>query len=53
MGLVRKLRAIIGSDLAGEPSDGKSASWQSPYETLRKKWVEVPVTSNAARRLPD
>ena len=28
--------------MAGEPSDGKGASWQSPYETLRKKWVEVP-----------
>jgi 2-polyprenyl-3-methyl-5-hydroxy-6-metoxy-1,4-benzoquinol methylase len=42
MGLIRKFRAIIGSDLAGEPSDGKSASWQLPYETLRKKWVEVP-----------
>ena len=50
MGLVRKFRAIIGSDLAGEPSDGKSASWQSPYETLRKKWVEVPVTANAAQK---
>jgi SAM-dependent methyltransferase len=48
MGIVRKLRAIIGSDLAGEPSDGKSASWQLPYETLRKKWVEVPVTATGA-----
>jgi 2-polyprenyl-3-methyl-5-hydroxy-6-metoxy-1,4-benzoquinol methylase len=42
MGLVRKFRAIIGSDLAGEPSDGKSTSWRLPYETLRKRWVEVP-----------
>ncbi len=42
MGLVRKFRAIMGSDLAGEPSDGKNASWQLPYETLRKRWVEVP-----------
>lgn len=42
MGLVRKLRAIIGSDLAGEPSDGKNASWRLPYETLRKRWVGVP-----------
>lgn len=50
MGLVRKMRAIIGSDLAGEPSDGKGASWQLPYETLRKKWVEVPVTSTAAQK---
>jgi len=46
MGLVRKLRAIIGSDLAGEPSDGKSAAWKLPYETLRKRWVEVPSGDN-------
>ena len=44
MGLVRKFRAIIGSDLAGEPSDGKSASWQLPYENLRKRWNAVPTT---------
>lgn len=42
MGLVRKFRAIVGSDLAGEPSDGLGASWQLPYETLRKKWISVP-----------
>jgi len=42
MGLVRKFRAMIGSDLAGEPADGTGVSWQLPYETLRKKWVEVP-----------
>jgi SAM-dependent methyltransferase len=44
MGIVRKFRAIIGSDLAGEPSDGESASWQLPYETLRKRWNAVPTT---------
>jgi protein-L-isoaspartate O-methyltransferase len=47
MGLVRKFRAIIGSDLAGEPSDGKSAAWELPYETLRKRWVAVPSGDNA------
>jgi SAM-dependent methyltransferase len=45
MGLVRKFRAMIGSDLAGEPSDGKSASWQLPYETLRKRWNAVPTAA--------
>jgi 2-polyprenyl-3-methyl-5-hydroxy-6-metoxy-1,4-benzoquinol methylase len=50
MGIVRKFRAVIGSDLAGEPSDGKSTSWQLPYETLRKKWVEVPVTSTGTQK---
>ncbi len=42
MGLVRKLRAIVGSDLAGEPSDSMGTSWRLPYEVLRKKWVSVP-----------
>jgi len=46
MGLVRKFRAIMGSDLAGEPSDGKGAAWELPYETLRKRWVEVPSGEN-------
>lgn len=46
MGLVRKIRAMIGSDLAGEPSDGVSAAWELPYETLRKRWVGVPSGHN-------
>src|SRR6266849_1730451 len=46
MGLVRKIRAMIGSDLAGEPSDGRSAAWELPYETLRKRWVGVPSGHN-------
>jgi 2-polyprenyl-3-methyl-5-hydroxy-6-metoxy-1,4-benzoquinol methylase len=44
MGIVRKVRAYIGSDLAGEPSDGRSGAWQTPYETLRKRWNAVPTT---------
>lgn len=50
MGIVRKFRAIAGSDLAGEPSEGNSPSWQLPYETLRKKWVEVPTMHEVGRR---
>ena len=40
---------MIGSDLAGEPSDGKGASWQQPYETLRKRWNAVPTTRAGVR----
>jgi 2-polyprenyl-3-methyl-5-hydroxy-6-metoxy-1,4-benzoquinol methylase len=50
MGLVRKIRAMIGSDLAGEPSDGTSAAWELPYETLRKKWVEVPSGDSVSEK---
>lgn len=45
MGVVRKLKAIIGSDSAGVPSDGKASSWENPYETLRKRWDAVPTTT--------
>src|SRR5690242_14031827 len=50
MGIVRKLRVIVGSDLAGEPSEGDSPAWQLPYETLRKKWVEVPTMHEVGRK---
>src|SRR5690349_275081 len=45
MGLVRKLIAVAGSDLAGVPSDGKGPAWDEPYETLRKRWDVVPTAS--------
>jgi len=42
MGIVRKIKAIIGSDAAGVPEEGRSEAWQLPYETLRQRWVSVP-----------
>src|SRR5712671_2594457 len=50
MGLVRKLKVMMGSDAAGMPSEGKLPEWDKPYETLRKKWVNVPATANASRK---
>ncbi len=46
MGIVRKLKVIIGSDSAGMASEGRSEAWQLPYETLRQKWVSVPSGDN-------
>jgi hypothetical protein len=34
---------MISSDLAGEPADGMSISWQSPSETSRKRWNAAPT----------
>jgi ubiquinone/menaquinone biosynthesis C-methylase UbiE len=45
MGLVRRFLATIGSDAAGMPADGKSRVWEKPYETLRRRWEEVPTAS--------
>jgi 2-polyprenyl-3-methyl-5-hydroxy-6-metoxy-1,4-benzoquinol methylase len=44
MGLVHKIKAIIESSTSSEPPAGKSDAWDLPYETLRKKWINVPVT---------
>jgi len=46
MGVVRKLMAIVGSDAAGVVSDGRSAAWAEPYETLRKRWDAVPTMTD-------
>src|SRR5277367_6545245 len=50
MGIVRKIQVMLGSDAAGMPSEGHGDAWQSPYETLRKKWVQVPVTKLGAKK---
>jgi 2-polyprenyl-3-methyl-5-hydroxy-6-metoxy-1,4-benzoquinol methylase len=44
MDLVRKLKVIIGSESGkGQPNGG--GTWEKPYETLRRKWGEVPTLS--------
>jgi len=47
MNLLQRIKAVIGTDLAGLPSEPSNAtvSWEKPYETLRKRWVNVPVTT--------
>src|SRR6266478_2373007 len=50
MGIVRKIKVMIGSDSAGMPEEGRSEAWQLPYETLRKKWVEVPTTATGTQK---
>lgn len=42
MGLVRKIKVIMGADSAGVPSEGHKPEWEKPYDTLRHKWVSVP-----------
>jgi SAM-dependent methyltransferase len=43
MGLVRRFKAIIGSDGAANLSDAKNPAWQIPFDTLRKRWGNVPT----------
>jgi 2-polyprenyl-3-methyl-5-hydroxy-6-metoxy-1,4-benzoquinol methylase len=43
MGIVRKFKALVGATSATMPSENNRPEWQKPYETLRKKWVNVPM----------
>src|SRR5947207_340870 len=43
MKLVRKLKTLVGGSRF-VPYE-KPVDWQKPYETLRTKWVEVPITN--------
>ena len=44
MRLVRKLKTLVGGGPRFVPYD-KPVDWQRPYETLRTKWIEVPITN--------
>src|SRR6266851_10252751 len=44
MGLVELLKELKNIRKTGIPSDGRSAAWGIPYETLRKRWNAVPTT---------
>jgi len=45
MGLVRKLKTLVGAGGPRFVPYDKPVDWQKPYETLRTKWVEVPITN--------
>jgi len=50
MGFVQRIKELKNFRKNGIPSDGESAVWEKPYETLRKKWVEVPTTAAASEK---
>src|SRR5215469_12380563 len=45
MGLMERLKELKNFNKTGKPSQGKSAAWDKPYETLRKRWNAVPTTT--------
>jgi len=59
MGLIERVKELKNFNKRGNPSEGSSSVWDKPYETLRKKWVEVPTTmagagnTNRLLELPD
>src|SRR5256884_7798345 len=44
MGLASRIKMTLGLTEPFKPYD-KPVDWQKPYETLRTKWVEVPITN--------
>jgi 2-polyprenyl-3-methyl-5-hydroxy-6-metoxy-1,4-benzoquinol methylase len=50
MGLLYRLKELKNFRKTGLPSDADSPAWQQPYETLRKKWVQVPTTAAGSER---
>jgi SAM-dependent methyltransferase len=44
MGLASRIKTTLGLTEPFKPYD-KPVDWQKPYETLRTKWVEVPITN--------
>jgi 2-polyprenyl-3-methyl-5-hydroxy-6-metoxy-1,4-benzoquinol methylase len=45
MRLVRKLKTLVGARGPRFVPYDKPVDWQKPYETLRTKWIEVPITN--------
>src|SRR5260370_24757440 len=50
MGLMYRLKELKNSRKTGIPSDADGPTWERPYETLRKKWVQVPTTAAGSER---
>jgi SAM-dependent methyltransferase len=44
MGLMHRVKELKNFHKTGKPSEGKSATWKQPYETLRRRWNAVPTT---------
>jgi len=54
MDLMYRLKELKNFRKTGKPSDANNPEWETPYDTLRKKWVEVPIgagTYNKTTRL--
>jgi SAM-dependent methyltransferase len=50
MGLLSTVRTMLGKPARPELIPGPTANWEKPYETLRKKWVEVPTTRDGRNK---
>lgn len=45
MNVIGKLKRVLGSPQPVTPASRKAVTWEKPYQVLRDKWVEVPITN--------
>ncbi len=45
MKLVRKLKTLVGAGGPRFVPYDRPVDWKKPYDTLRRKWGEVPITN--------
>ena len=50
MDLIHTLKELKNFRKTGVPSDSKNAAWKTPFDTLRKKWVQVPTGASASEK---
>ena len=53
MNLIETLKELKNFRRKGDPWEGKSPAWERPYDTLRKRWVEVPTTADGTQKTTD
>ena len=53
MGLLHRIKQLTNLGNIGTQSVRDVVAWDKPYETLRKKWVEVPVTTLGRMKTSD
>src|SRR5260370_6012070 len=50
MDLIHTLKGLKNSRKTGVPYDSKSSAWKRSFETLRKKWDQVPTGASASEK---
>jgi SAM-dependent methyltransferase len=50
MDLLYALKELKNFRKTGAPSDSKSVAWKTPFDTLRKKWVQVPTGASTSEK---
>jgi 2-polyprenyl-3-methyl-5-hydroxy-6-metoxy-1,4-benzoquinol methylase len=53
MGMIQRLKEFKNFRKDGRPEQGRNLLWDKPYEVLRKKWAEVPLSAQGRIRTSD